>query len=290
MKQNKAAELVFDVSAEDFEARVLDASRSVPVLVDFWASWCAPCRILGPALEGVVRELDGAVRLAKVDTEQQPTLAAAFEIRGIPAVKLFREGRLVDEFTGARSADEIRRFLAPHVPSPAADLVARADALRCRGDAAGAERAYGEALAKDVDSAHAKLGLAMALIDLKRADEAVPWLEQAADDEATGAEARAALSRIRFVNLCGDGDEDRLRRLIDSDPDNLEARVRLGYCRAARGAFREALEEFLRVVDGDPKFDDEAGRRAMLEVFEAVGPRSELAEEYRTRLSRVLFR
>lgn len=290
MTRRIAAELVFDVAPQDFEEKVLAASASVPILVDFWAAWCAPCRMLGPALEGVVREMAGAVRLGKVDTEEHPELAAAFEIRGIPAVKLFRNGVVADEFTGARSADEIRRFLAPHVPSPAAHLVDRAEALRRRGDAAAAEGVYREALAIDGTHARAHLGLGLALIDLDRAGEAVPPLDRADADESTRAEARAALNRIRFVERCGGVAEEELRRLADSDPGDLQARLRLGYCRAAAGGYREAMEEFLKVVEADPKFDDEAGRRAMLEVFETIGPRSELAEEYRTKLSRMLFR
>ncbi len=286
----KTDEWIFEVHAEDFQARVLEASRSTPVLVDFWAPWCAPCRALGPELERIVRELGGRVLLAKLNTDEEPAVASAFGIRGIPAVKLFRDGRVVGEFTGALPGEAIRRFLRTHLPSPAEDLVAEADRLRLGGDAAAAETAYRKALEVDPGNSRAWLGLGIVLGERGEISEAVEWLEKAADsdDADTAAEAKAVLGRMRFVERCPEkGAGGSTTAGETEDPGALIDRAN---CLAAEGRYREALDLLLESVDRDPKLRDEAARRTMLEIFDVVGPRSELAEEYRSRLSRILFR
>lgn len=256
------------------------------MLVDFWAPWCGPCRVLGPVLEKLEREAGGAWELAKVDTEQHPTLGARFGVRSIPAVKLFVDGAPVAEFVGALPEGQVRAFLDQHIPSEADELARAAVVSLAAGEVDDAKAALQRAVALQPDHAAAHLTLArIALAEgdaaaVERHAAAVPML--APEAEAAG-HVRDALA---FANECrGAGGEAACRDRVASAPDDLDARYALACCHATAGRYRDALEGFLAIVAASRKFRDDAARKAMLTVFGLVGTRSDLANEFRRELA-----
>ncbi|HZP42798.1 MAG TPA: tetratricopeptide repeat protein [Candidatus Binatia bacterium] len=280
---------VVDVGDADFERQVLERSRAVPVVVDFWAPWCAPCRALGPILERLGIEYAGSFVLAKVNVDEASGVAARFGIRGIPAVKAFRDGRVVAEFTGAQPEAGVRRFLDAVVPSEADRLATEGEARLAAGEPAVAELRFEEALARDARHAGALLGLAR--VHAARGDdaEALQLLDRVPPGAPGAREARRLAAELR-TRVDAVGDEATLRHRVAMHLDDLDARLALGRHLAARGRYAEALAELLEVVRRDPRHDDGAARKTMLDVFEVLGAESPLTERYRRELAATLFR
>ncbi len=286
----EGVELIFEVSPQDFDREVLEASRERPVVVDFWAPWCAPCRVLGPTLERVVLSLGGRARLAKVNIEQDASLAAKWGISGIPAVKVFKDGEIIGEFVGALPESEIRRRLLAVLPSKADELVAQADELAAKGDSAEAETRYREALA--IDPRHGRASVRLAETVLARGDyqEAKKLVSTAALAMPQDSEVEALLGRIWFVEQCAEnGGPEVCRRKQAKDPENLTARFNWACCLAAQGAYRDALEGLLDLVRVDRTYGKGAPKEAMVRIFSALGEQSELTRQYRQRLARELY-
>jgi putative thioredoxin len=281
--------LVLDVGERDFEREVVVRSHTVPVVVDFWAPWCGPCRTLGPVLERLVREHAGAVVLAKVNVDQAPGIAQAFGIQGIPAVKAFRDGAIVSEFVGALPEQAVRQFLGSVLPTEADRLATDGDARALAGDAGGARTAFTTALAQEPRHGRALLGLAR----LEAADghlpEALALLDRMPPGAPVARDAERLAAELR-TRADGAGDETALRARVAADSGDLDARLALGRALAARGAYADALSELLEVVKRDPEFADQAARKAMLDIFEVVGAREPLSERYRSELAKALYR
>jgi putative thioredoxin len=253
--------VVFDVTEADFEQRVVERSREVPVVVDFWAEWCAPCRTLGPALEVAASAREGRVDLAKLDVDSNPTISAAFRVQGIPAVKAFKDGRVAAEFTGAIPPPEVERFFDRLVPSEA-ELGARA-AIE-----SGDEAALREALAADPRNAQVAAALARVLIARGDTDAALQVLEPFEHDFlAAGLAARARLTGA------GGGDE------------HLDAAFAAWDAGDQPAALEELQQALAAAEDADTRDDI---RKVMIAMFTELGPQSELAREHRRRLSAVL--
>ncbi len=280
------SEPIKDVSAEQFEAEVLKRSHEKPVVVDFWAAWCAPCRALAPVLEREIAALGGRVELAKVDVDAEVNerLSADYDIRGIPAVKAFREGKVVAQFEGARDAAFIRAWLAGIAPSPARLALEAAEKKLEAGDLSGEPEL--RALLGDAEIANrAALTLAKLLLargDAAGAEEALKHI----DPRSVEADAIPTLERrIGFVRDAeAFGGEEKARAAVEDDPENLEARYALGCALAAKGELEAALEAFLSVVSKSRKFRDDAARLAMLAIFEQLGSDSDLARTWRRKL------
>lgn len=280
---------IFDVGDEDFERRVLERSRQVPVVVDFWAAWCAPCRALGPVLEKEVAALGGRVELAKVDTDRAQRVAQAFGVRSIPQVMAFRGGEVVDEFVGAQPASVVRAFLARLAPSEAQQLLEEAKAAATRGDGAAAEQAGGRLLAEPgVDPqivSQAALLMAASRLALGRADEAAPYLDRVDERGPLADRADALRQLIAFVaEGAAWGDEERARAALAASERDHEARYALAAHLAGRGRYQESLDQLLELVSRSRKFKDDGARRAMLLLFDHLGADSELSREFRRRL------
>jgi putative thioredoxin len=280
---------VIDVNEADFEKAVLEASRQRPVVVDFWAPWCGPCRALGPILERLAEERNGDFLLAKVNTDENQRLAMEFDIQGIPAVKAIRDGRVVLEFEGLLPEQHLRAFIDQITPS-AADRKAEEAAKLEATDPAKAEAEYRQALAGDRPPDEARVGLARLLLARGADDEASDLLEAVGPSGEVGAEAARLKAQMQLKRRARDlPDEATLRRGVEAEPDNAQARYGLGVVLAAAGRYEEALPMLLSAAERDPKLARSAVREAMVEVFHAVGVRSPLADEYRDKLTKLLY-
>ena len=216
---------VIDVGENDFQAAVLDRSASLPVVVDFWAPWCAPCRTLGPVLEKLATEYDGRFRLAKVNTEENVELAQAFNVRSIPDVRAFRGGRQVDQFMGALPEPRVRAFIEDLVPSPAELEWLHAAELRLAGDLAAAMAALRKALELNPQLHLARIDLAEVLVETGQHEEASTELDGVPDDPDWDARVAALKQAVAFARA--GGSESDLSARVAADPADFEARLAL---------------------------------------------------------------
>jgi putative thioredoxin len=248
--------LVYDVNEADFATAVLERSKEVPVLVDFWAAWCGPCRTLSPLLERVTNEAEGRFELAKVDVDANPRLANAFGVQGIPTVIAFRGGAAVSQFTGAVPEPTLRRFLEQIVPPPVDPGVLEAEALAESGDLAGAEARLDQLLTENPANLDAALALAGLMLERGAADEALAVLNR-----------QAPTTEVRRLAAAA--------RLLESGQVDLDS---------PEAALPQLLE---KVSNGDQGRD--RARQMMLDIFELLGPDHPQTAEYRRRLASVLF-
>jgi putative thioredoxin len=278
--------IVRNIGTASFDQDVLERSHTVPVVVDFWAPWCRPCLMLGPILERMAAEANGAWELVKVNTDQEPEIAARYHIQGIPAVKGFRAGKMVSEFVGVVPERSIRAFLDRVIPSRADQLVVEAESLLGAGDKQKAELLFVEALGDQKNHPAASLGLAELL--LERGDEAAarPLLESLAPGTDEGRAAAAILQRLKFsAEADSMPTRDAAEAALAANPDDIAAKWAVATRAAAVGDYDEALSLFLQITQQDRRFQDDGGRKAMLDVFAILGPDHELSREYRPRLA-----
>ena len=279
---------VFDVTDADFESLVLARSQQVPMVVDFWAPWCGPCRTLGPLLERLAAEHAGAFELAKVNIDENPGLANAFRVQSIPMVIGIRDGQLAGHFVGAQPEAAIRDFLARLLPSAADHEADEGTALLAAGKTAEAEAVFRQALTEDPHADKALIGLATILAGRGEDDAALQLLEQVeSGPQRQAADQLAAAIRIR---QSGAGDVQQLRDRLAANPNDLEARFDLAQALAAVGQHEEALQHYLAIVQRDRAFRDDGARKAMIDIFDLLGPDSDLADQYRSELAKSLFR
>lgn len=288
---SKAADTahVFDATADTFEAEVLQKSLQTPVLIDFWAEWCGPCKSLGPILEKLAADYHGAFRLAKVDVDKEPQLAGAFQVRSIPTVFLVKDGQLVDGFPGALPEGQIREFLKHHGIEPAANepeapaevaaaLDPHAEVVRLRNESAAAP-----------DNAELRLELALALLRTGAATEAEQLLDALPANLATDERTQRARSRLGFAALLKDAPAPEvLQAAIASNPDDLRARHLLGTLHIVEGDAEAGLEQFLEMLRRDRGYADGLPRKALIDAFRVVED-EDLVGRYRRKMSSLLF-
>lgn len=278
-----------EASEADFEEKVVGRSKTVPVLVDFWAPWCGPCRLLAPTLERVVDRYAGRVRLVKVNTDAHPSLAGRFRIQGIPAVKAFVDGHMADEFVGVLPERQILEFVDNLVPSEA-DLLAQKARPMEEAQPLEALRLYEEALGHEPQHAASLLGKLRLFLALGRVEEARALFNRLPAPLQFHEETRRLQIRLDLaLTQKSAPSADVLRARMAREPENFQHAFDLANRLAAEGEHEAALETYLGIVRKDRRFKDDGARKAMLHLFEIIGPRSPLAEKYREKLAEILF-
>ena len=286
---------VKDGSIETFAADVLEASRQTPVIVDFWAPWCGPCKQLGPALERVVNEAKGAVRLVKINIDENQEIARQLRIQSIPTVYAFRDGQPVDGFMGAIPESQLRAFVQQLTGGAAGhdqveDVLATADEAFAAGDVGGAAQAYGQILQDDPGHPKAVAGLARCYLKSGDVERARKTLGLVRPDGATDEAIRTVDAELKLREQAeAAGDSAPLQARLESDPNDHQARFDLALARDAKGDREGAIGELLELVRRDRKWNDEAARKHLVTFFEAMGPADPRTIAARRQLSSILF-
>jgi len=281
---------VIDVTEANFEYAVMAASRHRPVLVDFWAEWCQPCKVLGPILEKLAAEYKGAFLLAKINVEQAPYLAEQFQAQSIPMVLLVKEEQVAGHFLGALTEDQVREFLQQHIPTEADRGSEDAVEIERSGDLSAAEAAYRRALEADPKQPAASLGLARVLLARCQIDEAAAQLTQV--DEASPAATHATRHKDAldfWHEAVGCGDEAECRSNVENSPHDNDKQLKYAACLATNGKIPEALETLLGILGRDKSYRDGLARKAMLSLFDFFAETSEIPREYQSRMATLLY-
>lgn len=281
-------QFAFDVGRDDFQQVVIEGSKKVPVVVDFWAEWCGPCRVLKPILEKLADEYQGKFILAKVNADYNQELAARYGVRGIPSVKAFVGGKIVDEFSGALPESAVREFLERIIPSPAEELRLKALEIKAQGDKAKALQVLAEASKIDPRNEAVRLDAAEIMLDVDQIDEAARLLESLSANTRTEARAQQLLARLNFARSKASGeDEAALRARIAANPGDMDARLKLANLLIASARYAEGMDELLEMIHRDKTWNEEAARKTMLSVFNLLGGGA-LVSEYRRKLASAL--
>jgi putative thioredoxin len=281
---------VFDATTETFEAEVLQKSMQTPVLVDFWATWCGPCKTLGPILEKLAGEYHGSFVLAKVDVDKEQEIAAAFQIRSVPTVFLVKGGQIVDGFPGAVPEGQLREFLKQHGVEPG---VAAEEAPAAEESAPLDPHAEVLALRKAIEAEpekpELKLDLALALLKTGAASEAEGLLDALPANLATDDRAIRAHARLAFLAVVKDAPPTQVLDVaIAANPDDLRARHLLGAQQLLAGNDQDALEQFLEMLRRDRAYADNLPKKALIDAFRVVED-EDLVGQYRRKMSSILF-
>lgn len=293
-----AGDLIKDVSEATFMAEVVDASMTVPVIVDFWAPWCGPCKTLGPALEAAVTAAGGAVKMAKVNVDENQMIAGQMRVQSIPTVYAFWQGQPVDGFQGALPGSEIEAFVARVVEAAGgqvpdnglADALVAAEEMLTEGDAASAAETFAAIAEQDPENAEAFAGLARSYLVLEQVDQAEAVINGVPEAISAAAEIEAVRAQIELARQAENaGPVAELRAAVDADPDNHQARLDLAQALHGADQVEEAVNELLELFRRDREWNDGAAKAQLFTIFDALKPNDPVVLNGRRKLSSLIF-
>jgi putative thioredoxin len=287
---------VKDVTTATFLTEVVDGSFEAPVIVDFWAPWCGPCKQLGPILEKTVRASNGAVRMVKVNIDENPQIAQQMRIQSIPAVYAFKDGRPIDGFVGAQPESQVKQFVqrvsgGKGGPSPVEEALAMAKQALQSGDHKSAGALFSQILQRDPANVEALAGNSRAMIARGEFAKARQLLDRVPKESASHAEITAARSALELAEQAQKAmaGANKLRARLSSDPDDHEARLELATALFGSGERETAIDELLTLFKRDREWNEQAARKQLVKFFEAMGPTDPLTLSGRRRLSAQMF-
>lgn len=289
-----SANLIKDSTDQQFMVDVIEASKDVPVIVDFWAPWCGPCKQLGPILEKVVKGAGGKVKLVKIDIDQSPMVAQQLRIQSIPAVYAFKAGRPVDGFMGALPESQVKSFIerlvGGSVDSPIDEAIKQAREALEQDDAATAGAIFGQVLEHEPDNYLARAGLALACVENGQIEDARNLVDQLPANVRNDPFVASAISAVELAEQSGDtGDIQPLIDQVEANPDDHQGRFDLAMALFAARRHPEAAEHLLEIVRRDRTWNEDGARKQLVKFFEAWGPTDKLTVQTRRRLSSMMF-
>ena len=290
----QASNLVVDSDTAHFTDDVINASRDIPIIVDFWAPWCGPCKQLGPALEAIVQAAGGAVKLVKINIDENQQLAAQLKIQSIPTVYAFKDGQPVDGFQGALPESQLKEFIervaGPVSPSPVEQLVEAGQAALESGDLVNAEAAFRQAVELEPENLAAIGGVILCRVKAGDSEAAQAMFDGVPEAERDSAELSAAKASLTLATAGGNaGDLLTLKAAVDANGSDLQARFNYANALIGSGSEEEGAAQLLKIVAIDREWNEEAARKQIVTLFEALGPMHPITVSSRRTLSSILF-